>query len=115
MDFFKRIKIVCDRIPEGKVATYGQLALLCGKPRGARLAGYALSRGASDKAYRVVNSRGFLSGADAFLFDGVQRTLLEEEGIRVSDAQIVDLKQYGWQPDEEEVRRLTAIFESLGI
>ncbi len=99
----------------GKVATYGQLALLCGKPRGARLAGYALSRGVSDKAHRVVNSRGVLSGAAAFLFEGVQRALLEEEGVTVSAAQTVDLSQYGWRPDEEEERQLTALFESLGI
>lgn len=115
MDYFKRIGLACDRIPRGKVATYGQLALLCGKPRGARLAGYALSRGVSDKAHRVVNSRGVLSGAAAFLFEGVQRALLEEEGVTVSDAQTVDLSQYGWRPDEEEERQLTALFESLGI
>ena len=73
MDFFQRVGIVCSRIPEGKVATYGQLAYLCGKPRNARQVGRALGRGAATVAHRVVNGRGFLSGAGAFLFDGAQR------------------------------------------
>lgn len=115
MDFFRRIGLVCDSIPEGKVATYGQLALLCGKPRGARQAGRALGRGASEAAHRVVNSRGVLSGAGAFLFDGAQKALLESEGVAVSDAQVVDLRRYGWKPSEEEEGRLFSRFLELGI
>lgn len=115
MDFFRRIGLVCSRIPEGKVATYGQLALLCGKPHCARQAGRALSTGASEKAHRVVNSRGFLSGAEAFMFDGAQRALLEEEGVTVSEELTVDLEKYGWRPDEELERQLAEAFELLGI
>lgn len=66
MDFYKRMGIVCQNIPEGKVATYGQIALLCGKPRNARQVGYGLRHGlAGDNvpAHRVVNSKGILSGA----------------------------------------------------
>ena len=44
-DFYRRAAIVCRRIPYGKTATYGQIALLCGKPRNARQVGYALNRG----------------------------------------------------------------------
>ena len=44
MDFSQRVGIVCRAIPAGKVATYGQIALLCGKPRNARQVGYALNR-----------------------------------------------------------------------
>ncbi len=32
MDFYQKMALVCGRIPEGRVATYGQIALLCGKP-----------------------------------------------------------------------------------
>lgn len=45
MDFYKRMEKVCHIIPYGKVATYGQIAMLCGKPRNARQVGYALSHG----------------------------------------------------------------------
>ena len=38
-DFYKRAAIVCRAIPYGKAATYGQIALLCGKPKNARQVG----------------------------------------------------------------------------
>ena len=69
MDFYKRMEKVCHIIPYGKVATYGQIAMLCGKPRNARQVGYALSHGRVESgipAWRLVNSSGFLSGAAYF-------------------------------------------------
>ena len=68
-DFYRRAAIVCRAIPYGKAATYGQIALLCGKPKNARQVGYALNRGRLGEgipAHRVVNSRGILSGAAGF-------------------------------------------------
>ena len=64
MDFYKRVGIVCNAIPEGRAASYGQIALLCGKPRNARQVGYCLNRGRAGKvpAHRVVNSQGYLTG-----------------------------------------------------
>ena len=44
MDFYKRARIVCLAIPYGEAATYGQIAMLCGKPKNARQVGYALNR-----------------------------------------------------------------------
>ena len=49
-----------------KVATYGQIAMLCGKPRNSRQVGYGLREnlaGEAIPAFRVVNGRGELSGA----------------------------------------------------
>ena len=45
MDFYERAKMICENIPRGRVATYGQIALLCGRPRNARQVGYALNKG----------------------------------------------------------------------
>ena len=42
MNFYQRVALVCSRIPRGCVATYGQVALLCGKPKNSRQVGYAL-------------------------------------------------------------------------
>lgn len=42
MDFYQKMGIVCKQIPYGTVATYGQIALLCGKPKNSRQVGYGL-------------------------------------------------------------------------
>lgn len=86
MNFYKRARIVCLAIPYGKAATYGQIALLCGKPKNARQVGYALNRerlGEGIPAHRVVNARGILTGAAAFETEDTQRRLMEAEGIEV--------------------------------
>lgn len=117
MDIYKRIGIVCRQIPAGRVATYGQIALLCGKPRNSRQVGYALKKGLAGEdipAYRVVNSRGILSGASYFETYDMQKLLLEEEGVTVKfldGAWWVDLKQYGWQNTMEDVYLLQSMFE----
>ena len=68
MDFYQRARIVCESIPEGRVATYGQIALLCGKPKNARQVGYALNKGRLGEvpAWRILGSSGRLSGAASF-------------------------------------------------
>lgn len=115
MDFKQRVALVCAAIPAGKVASYGQVARLCGCPRRARQVGQALGCGVSDVAYRVVNCRGYLSGADAFLVPGLQKRLLESEGVAVSEERIVDLKCYGWEISGTELAALDAAFSKLGI
>lgn len=117
MDFYKRMELVCQRIPYGKAATYGQIALLCGKPRNARQVGFALSHRwlGEIPAHRIVNSQGFLSGAGAFGAEGRQRALLEAEGIPVSAENRVDLKRYGWKNSWQEAERLRQLFEERRI
>ncbi len=118
MDIYKRIGIVCQQIPTGKVATYGQIALLCEKPQNSRQVGYALKKGLAGEnipAYRVVNSRGILSGAVYFETHDMQKLLLEEEGVAVNlrdGMWCVDLKRYGWQNTLEDVYRLQSLFEA---
>lgn len=118
MDIYKRIGIVCQQIPVGKVATYGQIALLCEKPQNSRQVGYALKKGLAGEnipAYRVVNSRGILSGAVYFETHDMQKLLLEEEGVAVDlrdSVWCVDLKRYGWQNTLEDVYRLQILFET---
>lgn len=108
MDIYKRIGIVCRYIPVGKVATYGQIALLCEKPKNSRQVGYALKHGLAGKvpAYRVVNSKGMLSGACYFETYDMQKLLLEGDGIEVlpmENGWYVDLKQYGWKNTMDDV------------
>ena len=95
-------------IPKGKVATYGQIALLCGKPKNSRQVGYGLKKnlaGEDVPAYRVVNGKGELSGACYFEFPGLQKLLLEKENIEViwnGKNWCVDLKKFGWENSLEE-------------
>ena len=120
-DFYKRAAIVCRAIPYGKAATYGQIAMLCGRPRNARQVGYALNRGRMGEnipAHRVVNSRGILSGAAAFETHDLQKRLLESEGVKVEyteDGWRVDLKRDGWHNTMEETLWFREILEAQNI
>ena len=116
MDFYQRAGIVCRRIPCGKVATYGQIALLCGKPKNARQVGYGLNKGLLGEgipAHRVVNAKGILSGAASFDTFDMQMRLLEMEGVEVfwtPEGWAVDLKKYGWKQELAEAQELTEAF-----
>ena len=121
MDIYKRIGIVCRHIPRGCVATYGQIALLCGKPGNSRQVGYALKNdlaGENVPAYRVINSKGILSGAAYFETWDMQKLLLEEDGIevlRTEQGWQVNLKKYGWKNTLEEALLLQEIFAKENI
>ena len=59
-NFYKRMTLVCSKIPYGKAATYGQIALLCGMPKNSRQVGYALRTGKAGEhvpAHRIVNAK----------------------------------------------------------
>lgn len=98
MTVFDKIYEVVRSIPEGKVATYGQVATLAGNPRWARVVGYALHNNPQPgiiPCHRVVNRQG--KTAEAFAFGGgdVQRKMLEEEGIIFEKDGTVNLEKYG--------------------
>lgn len=99
MTTFERIYEVVRQIPEGKVATYGQVALLAGNPRWARVVGYALHQNPAPgiiPCHRVVNREGRVAAAFAFGGGGTQRELLEAEGIVFRADGTVDLSLYRW-------------------
>ncbi len=101
MDSFKELvlQFIC-AIPEGKVATYGQIAALAGSPRAARQVGYILHDSAAKDIpwQRVINANGGLSTYK--LGHGeLQKALLEKEGIRFNKDDLVNLDKYQWQPE----------------
>ncbi len=108
--FEQKVALLCDAIPDGRVATYGLIAALCGYPRRARHVGTALGRGVSRQAYKVVGSSGKLTGAACFLQPGLQAELLRTSGVWVSERETVDLKRYLWQPTAEEVEEILKDF-----
>ncbi len=98
MTVFERIYEVVKSIPKGRVATYGQVAMLAGNPRWARVVGYALHNNPMPgviPCHRVVNREGRVAPAFAFGGEDVQRRLLEAEGIVFDADGRVDLTRYG--------------------
>lgn len=97
---FERIYEQVKRIPRGRVATYGQIALYAGNPRWARVVGYALHSNPdpdSIPCYRVVKREGRVSRAFAFGGENMQIIMLRGDGIEVSDDGIVNLDKYLWR------------------
>jgi len=98
---YERIYAAVGRIPEGRVATYGQIAAMVGMPRGARQVGYAmaaLGRGRPRPEipwHRVVNAKGESS------IGGEQIPRLEAEGVTFGVNGRIDLKRFGWDGIEE--------------
>lgn len=102
MNTFEKIYEQVKKIPKGKVAYYGQIALLAGNPRWSRVVGYALHVNPDPEhipCHRVVTKEGRLSEAFAFGGENMQRQLLEKEGVCFTDAFTVDMKKSVWQPE----------------
>lgn len=99
MNFYEQVYEVVRQIPKGRVTTYGRIAMLCGNPRASRAVGFALHVNPEPfvtPCHRVVNRNGFLSGSFAFGGAGVQKQLLEQEGVVVDGDNCVDLEKYLW-------------------
>ena len=110
-EIYEQIWAAVQRIPCGKVATYGQIAALVGVPRHARQAGYALAATPENKKipwHRVINTQGKISlrlkhwdsGGDDY-----QRILLEAEGVAFDSNGRVDLKRFRWHPTSASDKR----------
>lgn len=85
------------RIPYGRVTTYGTVATLAGLPRGARLVGGVLHfNEMSAPWHRVIQRHGFISTKCLDHPKQLQKALLEQEGIEVSDDFMINLDRYGW-------------------
>ncbi len=101
---WQRFYSVVREIPEGFVATYGQVAALAGFPRHARQVGYALFalRGAGEDDpvpwYRVVNARGEISQRSDPGPEPLQRVMLEAEGVTFDTFGRIAMKRHQWQP-----------------
>ena len=97
--FFDKVYEKVMLIPEGKVATYGMIAAMCGNPRCSRAVGYALHVNPLPgivPCHRVANREGRLAPAFAFGGSEVQRDMLEKEGVEVN-GEYVDLSKYLWR------------------
>jgi len=103
-DFFSEVYAVAQLIPKGRATSYGSIARYLGRPRGARMVGWAMN--ASFKpdldvpAHRVVNRNGLLTGKAHFTDPNEMQRRLEEEGIAVKKDQIQQWDEVYWDPSE---------------
>ena len=107
----QRIHAVVRRIPKGRVATYGQVALLAGLPRQARLVGYALNalpEGSRVPWHRVVNAQGRISLRSGSGGHHYQRHLLEEEDVVFDGKGVLSLSTFQWPRGAPANRRRPA-------
>ena len=101
--FYIAIYQFVSQIPAGQVATYGQIALLSGRPRASRIVGGAMARAPEGlPCHRVVYRDGRLSPPDVFGGPGIQRLLLEMEGVPFLPDGRVDLSLCQWDGASRE-------------
>ena len=107
-NFYKQVYKVVQRIPAGKVTSYGRIAKLLGRPNAARAVGYALSslkRPDSGYLYtsatvpwqRVINSQGRISINHRETTANKQAAILRQEGVEVSEELRVNMNVYLWE------------------
>ncbi len=103
--FFDDVFDVVRLIPKGRITSYGAIAKYLGSARSSRMVGYAMNASHAEKikvpAHRVVNRNGLLTGRHHFGTESLMKELLEKEGIKVVDDQIVDFGKYFWDPMKE--------------
>lgn len=103
MSSYEAIYQVVRQIPQGKVATYGQVADLANLPGRARLVGYALYRVDPDSDipwHRVINAKGEISESPVrFGSDHLQRMMLEAEGVTFNAGGKINLRDYRWRAE----------------
>ena len=112
---FDKVYWVVQRIPPGKVATYGQIARLLGIPRGARTVGWALHslpEGVEVPWQRVINVQGCVSTGWEGDESTSQQALLEAEGIVFDARGKIDLSRFRWSgPGGEFAPAQPSLFE----
>ena len=99
MNTFEMIYEQVKLIPEGKVASYGQIAALAGNKKWSRVVGYALHNNPDPSnipCHRVVTKDGKLSSAFAFGGYSEQARRLEAEGVKC-EGDCVDMSIYQWE------------------
>lgn len=101
MSYYDKVYAIARCIPAGRVATYGQLALMTGSPRAARAVGYAMAycRDSAVPCHRVMGKDGVIR--EHAFGPGVQRRLLETEGVPFTPDGRVDLSKCRWDGQSE--------------
>ena len=103
--FFELVFDVVRQIPKGRVTSFGAIAAALGAKSSARMVGWAMNGAGRVRpkvpAHRVVNRQGLLTGKIHFSPPEQMQLLLEKEGVKVVDDQVVDFQKKFWDPAKE--------------
>jgi len=103
---FEHVRAIVRKIPRGRVATYGQISQLIERRLTPVGVGWALAKcDDSIPWHRVINARGGISTDGEH--PGLQRALLESEGVRFGRDGLVDLEKVQWEPRPSRAKKLT--------
>lgn len=103
---FAAVYAIVRRIPRGRVMSYGQISQLLGKELSARAVGWAMRACPTDLPWhRVVNARGGCSSDDLPDHPGLQRALLEAEGVPFNRAGCLPIESLRWAPPIKGAKR----------
>ena len=101
-DFFAEVMAVVREVPRGRVTSYGAIAKYLGAARSSRIVGYCMNNSHTVRppvpAHRVVNRNGLLTGKHHFATPTRMQELLEKEGVKVKDDQVLDFAKRFWDP-----------------
>lgn len=103
--FFQAVWQVVRLIPPGRISTYGAIAAYLGAKSSARMVGWAMNASFTAHppvpAQRVLNRQGLLTGKHHFGSPTRMQELLEAEGVRVKNDQVLDFEKLFWDPAQE--------------
>ena len=99
--FNEQVYDIVAKIPAGRVATFGQIANMIGRPRMARFVGFASNNKNSWHLpwHRVV----FKDGSLCSVFFDEQYKQLKSEGIKFDKDKKVKMEQFQWDPDRDGI------------
>ena len=97
-EFTQKVVEIIKSIPEGRVSTYGTIALMAGHPNGARQVTriiHSMSRKHKLPWHRIINAKGLISLPKSRGYEE-QKALLQGEGVHFDEKDRVDLKKFLW-------------------
>jgi len=103
-DFKDRVYATVKLIPQGKVATYGQIAAICGAAWASWEVGQIAHFGLNSIPWhRVVNKKGGLASGYTPGGRASQKKLLQDEKVTFVDEYQVDISLHLWQPNLKDI------------
>jgi methylated-DNA-protein-cysteine methyltransferase-like protein len=101
----ERVYEIVQRIPLGRVMTYGQIASILGEGYTPRTVGYVLHAAEKEDVpwQRVINSQGKCSTGRLTIPVDLQQSMLEQEGVEFNSKGRCELEKYQWWPEGFEL------------
>lgn len=108
----QRVFKLVQRIPSGRVMTYGQVAAILGEGYTPRTVGFVMHSSEGDLPWhRVINSQGACSTGGLLLPSNKQQLMLEREGVKFDERGRCDLQTFLWTPGQKRKTPRTTLFK----